>query len=214
MLTSLFGGLFLALLSFSVQKWCDVEQPQHLPPLGEAVAARASESTSIRPSRHQLPPLHLPPWRVSESVPASSSPNGCKQGCESEDTNNSSFTFGPAKRGSGSGGGGGGKSPSSAAAAANADPNDEALQSQPQPEHNTEAASNVVTPPGVGQRGAAVVSQMKQGLSNGTMSMLQVLSQSAAHAAETEKEKRAESTGSLGGPDSVDGSTDTQFSHE
>lgn len=190
---------------FSAQTRYHAEQPRPLPPLGAAVAARASESTSVGPSRHQLPPLHLSPSRVSESV--ASSPSERKHGGEGKDGNDGSPTSGPPKRGDGSGGGGAGRSPSSAPA--------EARQPQlhpSQPQHNGGSA-NVVAPPEVGQRGATVVRQMQQGLSDGTMSMLQVLSQSAARAAETERARRASSAGSTGSTGSIN-STGTQSSFE
>lgn len=73
---------------------------------------------------------------------------------------------------------------------------------------------NVVTSPGVEQRGSAV-SQMQQGLSDGSMSMLQVLSRSAesASAAETEKAKRANSIKGTGS-NSNSGGTRSSFEYD
>lgn len=167
------------------------------------MAARASESAPIGLSRHQLPPLQLSPSRVSESV--TSSPSERKQGGEGK--GNPSPEPAPPNRGGGGGGGGVGRTSPSPASSAVADPHDA------QPQHYREAASNAVAPTRVGGRRGAAVSQMQQGLSDGTMSMLQVLSQSAACAAETEKEKRANSINSTSSTGSVH-SNGTQSSFE
>lgn len=133
------------------------------------------------PSHQQLPPLHLSSARLSENVTYTSSERG-GQGDKGKGSNPSKVS---PNRGDGSGGGVG-TPPSSASA--NADPHGAQQQLHAtQLPHNRETA-NVVSPREGGQRGA-VVSQMQQGLSDGTMSMLQVLSQSAASAAETAKEK-------------------------
>lgn len=155
------------------------------------MAARASESTTIGPSRHQLPPLNFSPSRVSES--AASPPSSSSERMQGGDgTYNSPPRSRPPHRGDGSGGGVG-TSPFYSASASG-DPHGAQppqLRASHQPQHNRETAGSVVPPPpptGVGQRGKKVVSQMQQGLSDGTISMLQVLSESAV-AAETEKER-------------------------